>query len=255
MIIKEIENSIKHGCKEIWVTSQDNASYEYNGIKLPELLNEISDISGKFFVRVGMMNPKNVLPILKDLINSYKNKKIYNFLHLPVQSGDNRILEKMNRGYKVEDFLKIVEEFRKNLKIQLWTDVIIGFPGETEEKFGNTVKLIKKIRPDWVNVSKFGKRPKTPVKKFKQISSKIISKRSEEISKIVRQISLEKNREWINWEGDILISKKGKNPGQWMGRNFAYKNILIENKENLLGKFVKIEVKEANYSHLKGILK
>ncbi len=254
MIIKEIENSVKQGCKEIWITSQDNASYLDKGIKLPELLNEISSIPGKFFVRVGMMNPKNVLPILKDLINSYKSKKIYNFLHLPVQSGDNEVLERMNREYKTEDFLKIVEEFRKNLKIQLWTDVIIGFLGETEEKFENTVKLIKEIRPDWVNVSKFGKRPRTPVKNLKQLPSKIMSKRSEIISKIVRETSLEKNKEWINWEGDVLISKKGKNPSQWMGRNFAYKNILIENKESLLGKFVKLKVKEASHSHLKGVL-
>ena len=195
MIIKEIENSVKQGCKEIWITSQDNAPYEYNGVRLPELLNEISDISGKFFVRVGMMNPKNVLPILKDLINSYKSKKIYNFLHLPIQSGDNEILERMNRNYKTEEFLKIVEEFRKNLKIQLWSDFIIGFPGETEEKFENTVKLIEKIRPDWVNVSKFGKRPRAPVKKLKQLPSEIVSKRSEKISKIVRSISLERNRE------------------------------------------------------------
>jgi len=254
MIIKEIESSIKQGCKEFWITSQDNASYEDNGIRLPELLNEISNILGKFFVRVGMMNPKNVLPIIKDLVKSYQNNKIYNFLHLPIQSGDNEVLEKMNRGYRVEDFLKIVEEFRKNLKIQLWTDVIIGFPGETEEQFENTVKLIKEIKPDWVNVSKFGKRPRTPVKNLKQLPSKTISKRSGMISKIVRDISLEKNKGWINWRGDVLISKKGKNPGQWMGRNFAYKNILIENKEKLLGKFVKVKVKEVKYSHLKGVL-
>jgi len=255
MIIKEIENSTKQGCKEIWITSQDNASYGLdNRIRLPELLNEISNISGKFFVRIGMMNPKNVLPILKDIINSYKNKKIYNFLHLPIQSGDNKILEKMNRGYRIEDFLKIVKDFRKNLKIQLWTDVIIGFPGETEEQFENTVNLIKDVRPDWINVSKFGTRPRTLAKNLKQLSSKIISKRSEKISKIVRKISLEKNKEWINWEGDVLISKRGKSPNQWLGRNFAYKNILIGNKENLLGKFVKVKIREANYSHLKGIL-
>ncbi|NIM46996.1 MAG: radical SAM protein [Candidatus Aenigmarchaeota archaeon] len=199
-----------------------------------------------------MMNPKNVLPILKDLINSYKSKKIYNFLHLPIQSGNNEILERMNRNYKVEDFLKIVEEFRKNLKIQLWTDVIVGFPEETEEKFENTIKLIRKIRPDWVNISKFGKRPRTPIKNLKQLPSKIISKRSGKISKIVREMSLEKNREWINWEGYVLITKKGKNPNQWIGRNFAYKNILIDSKEKLLGKFIKTRLKEADYSHLRG---
>jgi len=255
MIIKEIGLALKNGCKEIWLTAQDTASYGLDdSTDLPELLNEISKIPGKFFVRVGMMNPKNVLPILKDLINSYKSKKIYNFLHLPIQSGDNEVLERMKRGYKVRDFLKIIEEFKKNIRIQLWTDVIVGFPEEKEEQFENTVKLIKEIKPDWINVSKFGARPGTEAAKLKPLPSQIVKERSRKISKIVREISLEKNREWINWEGEILISKKGKNPNQWMGRNFAYKNILVESKENLLGKFVKVKIKEANYSYLKGML-
>lgn len=250
MIIKEIENSVKQGCKEIWITSQDNASYglDESESKLPELLNEISDISGNFFVRVGMMNPKNVLPILKELVRSYQNDKIYKFLHLPIQSGDNNILERMNRGYNVEDFLKIVKEFKKNLNFQLWTDVIVGFPEESEEQFENTIKLIKEVRPDWTNVSKFGLRPGTSARSLKQLPSKIISKRSEKMSEIARRISFEKNKDWMNWEGNALVSKRGKEPGQWLGRNFAYKPILVENKENLLGKVVKVKVKEITSS-------
>lgn len=255
-IAEEIGSALKEGYKEIWLTAQDTASYGLdNKIRLPELLNNISKIPGKFFVRIGMMNPKNVILMLPELIESYKSQKIYKFLHLPVQSGDNEILEKMNRGYKVEDFEKIVREFRKNLKIQLWTDVIVGFPGETEKQFQNTLKLIERIKPDWVNVSKYGSRPNTSASKLEQFSSKIIAKRSAEISKIVRNISLEKNKEWVGWKGEILISKKGKKSGQWLGRNLFYKPVLIESKNNLFGKFVEIEVIEANYSYLKSILK
>jgi len=255
-ITEEINSSLKEDSKEIWLTAQDTASYGLdNKIRLPELLNNISKISGKFFVRIGMMNPKNAMLILPELVKSYQSQKIYKFLHLPVQSGDNEILEKMNRDYKVENFEKIVREFRKNLKIQLWTDVIIGFPGETEKQFQNTLKLIERIKPDWINVSKYGSRPNTQAAKLEQVPSKIIAERSAEISKIVRNMSLEKNREWIGWEGEILISKKGKKSGQWLGRNFAYKPVLIESKNNLLGKFVEIEVIEANSSYLKGVLK
>jgi MiaB-like tRNA modifying enzyme len=250
MIIKEIENSLKQGCKEIWLTAQDTASYNENG--LPELLNEISKISGKFLVRVGMMNPKNVLPILPDLIESYKNEKIYKFLHLPIQSGDNEVLKKMNRGYKVEDFLKIVEGFRKNLRIQLWTDIIVGFPGETEEQFENTIKIIKEIKPDWTNVSKFGARPGTPAKDLKQLPSEIISKRSEKLSKIVKEICLERNKDWLDWEGRILISKKRKNPNEWTGRNFAYKPVLVNSKEKILGKTIKVKIVDNTHSCLIG---
>jgi len=255
MIIKEIENSIRQGCKEIWLTSQDNASYGLEDkSSLPKLLNEISAIPGNFLVRVGMMNPKNVLPILDDLIESYQNDKIYKFLHLPIQSGDDKVLEKMNRDYKIEDFLKIVKGFRKNINFNLWTDVIVGFPEETEEQFENTIKIIKNIKPDWTNVSKFGLRPKTPAEKLEQLPRNIVNERSERMSEIVRKISFEKNKEWIGWEGPVLVSKRGKEAGQWLGRNPAYKLVLVENKENLLGKFVKVRIKEAGYSHLTGVL-
>lgn len=255
MILKEIENSLKQECKEFWITSQDNASYGLdNKSKLPELLDEISAIPGKFFVRVGMVNPKNVLPIASDLIKSYQSNKIYKFLHLPLQSGDNEVLKKMNRGYSVEDFLKIVKEFRKNLNLQLWTDVIVGFPEETEEQFENTIKIIKEVRPDWTNASRFGLRPNTPANNLRQLSPETINERSERMSKIIRNISLERNKEWIGWEGPVLISKKGKEQNQWLGRNPAYKLILIESKEKLLGKFVDVKIKEADYAFLAGIL-
>lgn len=256
MIIKEVENSIKQGCKEVWLTSQDDASYglDEGKSRLPELLKDISNIPGKFFVRIGMMNPKNVLPILQDLIISYQSNKIYKFLHLPIQSGDDDILEKMNRGYDVENFLKIVKEFRKKLDFTLWTDVIVGFPEETEEQFENTIKIIKEIKPDWTNVSKFGLRPKTSAKNLNQINPKIISKRSEAMSEIVRKITLEKNKGWIGWKGDVLVSKKGKKPGQWLGRNLVYKLVLVESRENLLGRLVKAEIEKVDFSHLIGIL-
>lgn len=255
IIIKEIENSIKQGCKEIWLTSQDNASYGLEDkSKLPELLNDISRIQGKFFVRIGMMNPKNVLPMLEELIKSYQNEKIYKFLHLPLQSGDDKVLDKMNRGYKVEDFLKIVKKFRKNINLNLWTDVIVGFPGETEDQFENTVKIIEEIKSDWTNVSKFGLRPKTPAEKLEQLPRNIVNERSEKMSEIVRKISLEKNKEWIGWEGPVLVSKKGKGPHRWLGRNLAYKLIMIESKENLLGKLVKVKIEKAGFSRLIGVL-
>jgi threonylcarbamoyladenosine tRNA methylthiotransferase CDKAL1 len=247
-IIKEVSNSVKNGCKEIWITSQDNASYD-NG-KLPEVINDISRIPGKFFVRIGMMNPNNVLPILPELINAYKNDKIYKFLHLPVQSGDKEILRRMNRKYKISDFERIVREFSKELKYQLWTDVIVGFPGETEEQFKNTIELIKRIKPDWVNVSKYGARPNTPASKLEQLDSKIVNKRSLVLSELVRRISLEKNRKWVGWKGEILISKNGNKENQWFGRNFAYNPVLVEEKDNVLGKFLKVRVLKAEPSYV-----
>ncbi len=250
-VVKEINLAIKEGCKEIWITSQDNAAYgaEEGKRLLPELLKKICEIPGNFYVRVGMMNPKNVLKILPDLIKAYKNKKIYKFLHLPLQSGDNEILKKMKRGYTREDFEKIVKNFEDNFRFQLWTDVIVGYPGETEKQFEKTIEVIKKVKPDWVNVSKFGKRPKTEAEKLKQLDSKIVKERSKRISAIVEKIAFEKNKEWIGWEGKALISEKGRK-GKWIGRNFAYKPIVIE--KGSLGKLVKVRIIDATPSYLIG---
>jgi len=256
-IIEEIKNSINQGCKELWLTAQDTACYGFdeNGVRLPELIKEITKISGNFFVRSGMMNPNNVLPILSELLSAYRNEKIYKFLHLPVQSGDNEILGKMNRSYRVEDFEKIVKNFEENFKFQLWTDVIVGYPNETKEQFERTIELINRIKPDWVNVSKFGARAETEAAKLKPLPSDVVKERSRIASEVVRKISLEKNKEWIGWTGKILISEKGKKAGQWIGRNFAYKPILIERKENLSGKFTEVEVVGATHSHLVGLLR
>jgi MiaB/RimO family radical SAM methylthiotransferase len=250
-VLKEIQMAVKNGCKEIWITSQDNAAYglDVGERLLPELLKKVCEIPGKFFVRIGMMNPRNVLPMLSYLIEAYKNKKIYKFLHLPVQSGDNDLLIAMKRGYTVEDFEKIVKVFEKNFRFQLWTDVIVGYPGEGEKEFEKTFDLIKKVEPDWVNVSKFGKRPGTKI--GKQLPSEIVKERSRKISELVRKISLKKNEEWIGWVGEILISEKGKERGQWIGRNFAYKPILIED-ETSLGKFLRVKVVDARPSYLIG---
>lgn len=252
-IIKEISSAVKNGCKEVWITSQDNASYGMDKENdLPNLINSISEIRSNFFVRIGMMNPKNVLPILPDLVESYKNEKIYKFLHLPIQSGDNEILKKMKRGNTIEDFEKIVETFRKELKIQLWTDVIVGYPEETDEQFNKTVKLIRKIKPDWVNVSKYGHRPHTEASKLETLEPKIVNERSRILSAESRKISFEKNKEWVGWEGPVLISKRGKERNQLFGRNSSYKPVVLESKDSLLGKIIEAKIENAEQSCLFG---
>ncbi len=190
MIIKEIKLAIKNGCKKIWLTSQDNACYGKDiGTNLPELLKEICKIEGNFSVRVGMMNPAHLKSIIDELIEIYKNEKIEKFLHLPVQSGSDRILKLMKRGYTVRDFIEIVEKFRKEIpNIYLATDIIVGFPGESEKDFEKTIELIKKVKPQKVNISKFGARTGTEAAKMKQLDPKILSQRSKIIHHLVKKL-------------------------------------------------------------------
>ncbi|MCS7120187.1 MAG: tRNA (N(6)-L-threonylcarbamoyladenosine(37)-C(2))-methylthiotransferase [Candidatus Bathyarchaeota archaeon] len=250
-IVERVREAVSEGVKEIWLTSQDMGAYGLdNGAYMPTLLDEICQINGKFFCRVGMMNPDNVMRMLDDLISSFKHEKILKFLHIPVQSGDDEILRRMNRKYRVEDFKKIVWSFRKEIPdITISTDVICGFPGESREAFQNTVKLILEVQPDVVNISKFYPRPKTPAAEMEQIDRAEVNYRSRSLVAIVKEVSLRNNLRWIGWEGEILVDEKGKGLS-WVGRNYAYKPIVVKCDGNLLGRFVRVRVIEARPTYL-----
>jgi len=242
-IVERTKRDLASGAKEIWLTSQDTACYGKDiATNLADLLRRICEIQGNFFIRVGMMTPNQALEILDDLIEVYKNEKIFKFLHLPVQSGDNEVLRLMNRFYAVEDFKRIVYSFRKEIpKITVATDVICGFPGESQTAFERTMGLIKEIQPDVVNISKFFPRPHTPAKKMKPLPPQEVKERSKQMAELSRRISLGKNRDWINWEGTILVDERGREKS-WIGRNFAYKPVVIKAEGFLLGKFLNVRV-------------
>jgi len=192
-IVEEVKKLVKDGCADIWLTSQDNGCYGFDiRTDLAALLKKVCSVNGNFKIRVGMTNPryvKNEKP-LNELLEAYKNKKVMKFLHLPVQSGSDKILRLMKRGYVAAEFEKIVERFRKEIPdLFLSTDVIIGFPGEREKDFQATVELLKKIKPDKVSVSKFGARPGTKASKMDQLDVKIINERSKRLHRIQRIIS------------------------------------------------------------------
>lgn len=251
-IREQIRQALKEGVKEIWLTSQDSSAYGRDiGTNLPELLESMTRTEGKFFVRVGMMNPLHFKKVeIKDLINVYKHEKIFKFLHLCVQSGSNKVLNIMRRGYTVEDFVSYVEQFREEIpEITLVTDIIVGHPGEDEEDFEQTVKLIKEIKPDGINLSKFGARPETLAAKMEQISRNIVNRRSSELSKIIRQVTYGQNKKWLDWKGEILVDEI--NNGFVTGRNCAYKPIVIREKLEL-GTIVNVKIKETKSNFLIG---
>lgn len=263
------------GAREVWLTSQDMACYGLDaGIDLVKLLQAVCSLHSDFWARVGMMNPRFVLPFLDDLVDMFARRSVevnahkgvsaswsgggelFQFLHLPVQSGDDKVLERMNRGYQVSDFRRIVKEFRGGSpKITVWTDMIVGFPGETDKAFENSMRLLGEVRPDVVNISKFSARPGTAAKKMKQTPSQVIKERSKRMSQLARQIALEKNEEWIGWEGQVLIDEVGRVSGSLVGRNFAYKPVVVHGDRNLLGKFLQVKTVKATSTHLEAEVK
>jgi threonylcarbamoyladenosine tRNA methylthiotransferase CDKAL1 len=250
-VIKSLSQAIRNGAKEIWLTSQDNGAYGMDiGTNLARLLQECHEVKGKFLVRVGMMNPDHVLPMLDELIDAYKDDRILKFLHLPVQSGDNETLKRMNRRYSIEEYKNIVRVFNEEFpELTLSTDVICGFPSETEEAFGKTLDLVDQVKPDIVNISRFFPRPNTPAERMKQISIEEVKARSRTLTQLVKKVSLEKNKKWLGWTGEVLIDEKGKGKS-WIGRNSAYKPIVVKSAENLICRFLKIRVTEAFSTYL-----
>jgi MiaB/RimO family radical SAM methylthiotransferase len=257
-IIARIKKDLILGAREFWITSQDTACYGRDlGTSLAELLRTICNIKGNFKVRVGMMTPNMTMSILDELIEAFKDEKIFKFLHLPVQSGDNQLLQRMRRFYSTEDFKKIVEAFRKCIpEITIATDVICGFPGETEEAFKRTLQLIKVVKPDIVNVSKFFARPGTAAAKMGKdfVPQGEIKRRSSLVANLARRIALERNQRWVSWKGKILVDETGKISGSWVGRNFAYKPVAIKDSANILGKTLDVEVVEVFSTHLRGVV-
>jgi threonylcarbamoyladenosine tRNA methylthiotransferase CDKAL1 len=189
------------------------------------------------------------------LITAFANPKIFKFLHLPVQSGDDTVLQYMRRFYTAEEFKRTVNTFRSKFpQLTLATDVIVGFPGETEEAFQNTLKLLEEVKPDIVNVSKFFARPKTVAARMKEglVDKEETKRRSTAAAELAKRLSAERNLRWTGWSGEILIDEKGKFEGSWVGRNFAYKPIAIQSDDYMLGKTIKVNVKETSTTYLKG---
>jgi len=251
LIIKEIKKSLKEGCKEIWITSQDCGCWGKDiNSSLPELLFLIDKIERNFFVRVGMMNPMHVKDMVDELIESFRSEKIFKFFHLPVQSGSNRILNRMNRNYSVNDFKRIVKRIKDEFPFStISTDVIVGFPGERKIDFEKTVKLLKEIKPDVVNISKFGPRPGTLAASMKGLPRKIIDERTKYLTKIVERIKLKNNEKWLGWKGKVLVDEKGKK--NMMGRNLAYKPIVMRGR---IGTFKEVKITEVRSTYLIGEL-
>ncbi|MBU0979590.1 MAG: tRNA (N(6)-L-threonylcarbamoyladenosine(37)-C(2))-methylthiotransferase [Nanoarchaeota archaeon] len=249
-IVKHIRNS---DAKQIWLTSQDNGAYGLDiDTDLIELLYEIVAIPGDFKVRVGMANPEHVKMLGQDLIKAFKNEKIYKFLHLPVQSGSDSVLKAMGRKYTVDDFKNIMKSFRKAFPmINIATDIICGFPTETEEDFQSTLDLIKETKLDIINISRFWPRPGTKAAEMEQQERPEIKRRTKMVTELFHRVAAETNRRWIGWQGQIMIAENGK-PGSFIGRNFAYKQVVLKDEGLSIGQVLDVRIDSAMVFDIRG---
>lgn len=227
-IINRINVDLNNGSKEIWLTSTDNGCYGFDlGTNIVNLVKSCEKIDKYFKIRLGMMNPMYLGSMTKGLEEVYESsEKLYKFIHVPIQSGSKSVLEKMKRGRSLEPLLDFIERL-KNLvpNITVATDVITGFPTETDEDFEDTLNAILNLRPDIVNSSKFSPRPGTLAVAMPRINDEIISKRSEKLHRLIKRIAKENNERWLGWKGEVLINDIEN--GKMKGRNNSYKSIVF----------------------------
>lgn len=257
-ILDEIKNLVKDGVKEVTLLGQNVNSYGKTleeKITFSDLLRQINEVEGLERIHFMTSNPKD---LSDDLIQCYKDlPKLANYLHLPLQSGSNKVLKEMNRHYTREDYLKIIEKLR-NIRpdIALSTDIMVGFPGETEEDFLDTLDLVEKVEYDNAFTFLYSRREGTKAWEMQnQIPKKVKDERFSRLLETVYSIQKNKNLRLIGTIQNVLVEGISKNnPDKMTGRTSSFKLVHFDKDENILGKFVKVKITEANTFSLEGIV-
>jgi len=250
-IIDWIKHGLEKGAKEVQITSMDSGAYGMDiKTNFVQLLEQVNEIDGNFLVRIGMINPQHVKRLGPSLIECLKMKKFYKFIHVPVQTGSEKVCKEMNRGHTVKDFYEIVSQYKKEIpEILLSTDIIVGYPTETKEDFEETLKLIESCRIDVVNLSKFSARPGTKAKEMRKLQSQEVKKRSEIANKLIKEVSAEINEKFVGKQYEVLITERQRD---FTGRNINYKQVVVKNFKGKIGDKINVEITDSNYGALFG---
>ena len=267
-ILKEVKSSIKNGAKEVWLLGQNVNDYKSpsdNLVTFSKLLKMVNDIPGNFWLRFASSNPKD---FSKEMIKRLGQcKKLTPYLNLPVQSGDNTILKRMNRPYTVEQYKTLVKKIRKEIpNISLSTDIIVGFPGETKKQFQNTIKLFHDIKFDMAYIAEYSPRSGSKASLLEDnVSLEEKTRRREVLTKIMTKYTLIKNKEYINKELEVLVmGKETRNKKHfYLGKPKEYKTvkIILPTKEDkikktkLIGSLVKVKIEKVIPWGLEGKIK
>lgn len=252
-ILKDIESSIKNGAKEIQLTAQDTAAFGFDtGEKLSTLIKKTTNIDGDFKIRVGMMHPKNALNDIDNLIEAINHEKVYKFIHLPIQSGSNKILNEMNRNHTVEQYIEIINKFKKKIPdITIATDIIVGYPTETTQDFNLTCELLEDIKPSLIHLSKYQHRKGAISSNLKEIPKNILKERSKYLSEIKNKITEEENKQMLGTIQEATVIEKGSKGG-FIAKSNSYIPIIVNNVN--LGQKIKVKITKTTSTYLKGEL-
>ncbi len=252
-IIDEAKDLINNGAREIILLGQNVNAYKYKNFKLSNLILEIEKFREIKRIRYTTSHPRDMS---NDLIDVYKNsKKLMPLVHLPIQSGSNNILKLMNRKHSVKNYLDIYERLKKiNPKIEFSSDFIVGYPGEKDEDFEDTLKLIDKIK--FINSYSFvySTRPGTIASQLKTINHEISIKRLNKIQDLLFKNQIEVNKSLENKVVDVLVENQAKEPSKLFGRSEYMTSVIFSGPKELIGKIVPVKILKSNRTTLFGKL-
>ena len=257
-IISEAEELIQNGAKEITLLGQNVNAYSYiensKEFRISDLINRLNQYSELERIRYTTSHPRDMTD---DLIDCYSScNKLMPFVHLPIQSGSNRILELMNRKHTVDDYLKIYEKLKKiNNEIEFSSDFIIGYPGETDKDFKETFNLLKKIK--FINSFSFifSPRPGTKASQLDTIDENIAKERLTLVQSKLFNNQKEMNKSMENDIIDVLVENKLEKQNKFFGRNKYISPVIFDGNENDIGKIVKVKIQTSNQNTLFGLVK
>jgi len=254
-IIARVKQSFEEGVVEIWLTSEDTGAYGKDiGVTLPELLWRIVEVipdGGR--MRVGMTNPPYILEYLEDMAAILNHPKVYSFLHIPVQSASDSVLNEMRREYLIEDFKHIVDFLRERVPdLTVATDLICGFPTETDEDFEESCKLVEQYQFPSLFINQFFPRPGTPAAKMKRVPTDEVKLRTKKVSAIFQSYFPYQHK--LGRREKVLVTEYAKDQKHFVGHNQSYDQVLVEGDPDLMGKLIEVDIYETGKHFMKGKL-
>ncbi|QGG46827.1 tRNA (N6-isopentenyl adenosine(37)-C2)-methylthiotransferase MiaB [Heliorestis convoluta] len=248
-IVAEVENLVRQGVKEVTLLGQNVNSYGKDmnpPLSFGALLQDVNGVEGLERIRFTTSHPKDFDPTLIEAMA--RAPKVCEQIHLPVQAGSNAVLEAMNRGYKREDYIELIAKIRQALpNVALTTDLIIGFPGEREEDFNDTLDLLEKVRFDNAFTFLYSRRSGTPAAEMEnQVSDEVKRERFQRLLQLQNKISLEHNQKLLGQVVEVLVEGPSKtNPDKLTGRSEGNKIVVFDGQPDLVGQLVSVKIEEA----------
>uniref|UniRef100_A0A0B8RUW4 tRNA-t(6)A37 methylthiotransferase n=1 Tax=Philothamnus irregularis TaxID=1899461 RepID=A0A0B8RUW4_9SAUR len=252
-LVNRGKQSFEEGVCEIWLTSEDTGAYGRDiGTDLPTLLWKLVEVIPEgAMLRLGMTNPPYILEHLEEMAKILNHPRVYAFLHVPVQSASDSVLMDMKREYCVADFKRVVDFLKTRVPgITIATDIICGFPGETDEDFQETMKLVEEYRFPSLFINQFYPRPGTPAAKMPQVPAQIKKQRTKELSKLFHSYNPYDHK--IGERQKVLVTEESFDSKFYVAHNKFYEQILVPKNPEFMGKMVEVDIFEAGKHFMRG---